>query len=510
MKRKQLLKLILVASLASMLAIVVPFLSGCLGKPAVAPPEAPPEEVPPVTQVSAVIKLEVASSTWREGEEPYDIYNAVREKLEGVGFEVTSEAYDATLRVDYEESKGGEYIGGGLGTDITCNMGLYDTEDNPLFEKEISASTSFMVRDRTLYQDAIKNFESEVYFKYLGEILATRFGVGDEASVLVSALQDEDERTREGAVKALGEIGDARAVEPLIVVLEAQDGPIRWKVARALGEIGDARAVEPLIQALADEKGLVRLEAAKALGKIGDRRAMEVLTEALEDESSLVQDAAREALEQIQAAAPTPPAEPVTVGEGERTIVAPRLQNTVTLDGGVSGNEWDDAGQLPLNFVYADGESSTTYPGTIYLKHDGTYLWICILVQDDDENKFPDMSDYAAILFDANRDGEIGNGDDSAIIHHGLDPSDKRPDEKEMWWSDTEFGGSNDVAGESGWSAGWYTYEMRKPLNSGDVKGYDIAISPGDTILSSSCFWDAGEATGWSADAGSFYIELEP
>ena len=65
MKRKQLLKLILVASLASMLAIVVPFLSGCLGKPAVAPPEAPPEEVPPVTQVSAVIKLEVASSTWR-------------------------------------------------------------------------------------------------------------------------------------------------------------------------------------------------------------------------------------------------------------------------------------------------------------------------------------------------------------------------------------------------------------------------------------------------------------
>ena len=447
MRSKRLLKLILVVSIASILAMVVPFLSGCLGRPAVAPPEAPPE-VAPVTQVLAAIKLEVASSTWRAGEEPYDIYNAIKEKLEGVGFEVASEAYDATLRVDYEESKGGEYIGGGLGTDITCNMGLYDTEDNPLFEKEISTSTSFAVRGRTLYQDAIKNFEGEVYFKYLGEIIATRFGVGDEVPVLVSALQDEDERTREGAVEALGEIGD--------------------------------------------------------------RRAMEALTEALEDESSLVQHAAREALDKIEAGVPAPPSAEPVIGEGERTVVAPRLQSTITLDGGVSGNEWDDAGQLSLNFVCEEDESPMTYSGSIRLKHDGTYLWICIQVQDDDENEFPDMSDYAAILFDANRDGEIGNGDDSAIIHHGLGPSDKRPDEKEMWRSDTEFGGNNDVIGESGWTEGWYTYEMGKPLNSGDVNGYDIAVSPGDMVLSTSCFWDGGEVMEWSADAGSFYIELEP
>jgi len=70
-------------------------------------------------------------------------------------------------------------------------------------------------------------------------------------------------------------------------------------------------------------------------------------------------------------------------------------------------------------------------------------------------------------------------------------------------------GGNNDVTGQSGWASGWYTYEMRKPLNSGDTSGYDIAISPGDTILSSSCYWDAGETTEHSADAGSFYIELE-
>jgi len=191
------------------------------------------------------------------------------------------------------------------------------------------------------------------------------------------------------------------------------------------------------------------------------------------------------------------------------TVTAAQLQNTVTLDGAISGNEWDDAGQLPLNFVYTHDESSITYPGTIYLKHDGAYLWICILVQDDDENIYPEIYDYAAILFDANEDGEIGQQDDSAILHHGLGAFDLRPDEGEVWRFDTEFGGNNDVTGESAWSAGWYTYEMRKPLNSGDNNGYDIAISPGDTILSSSCFWDAGEAPSWSTDAGSFYIELE-
>lgn len=194
--------------------------------------------------------------------------------------------------------------------------------------------------------------------------------------------------------------------------------------------------------------------------------------------------------------------------EGMPTVVAPSLQNVVTLDGVFSGNEWDDAGKLSVTYAYDRGEPSPTHPGTIYLKHDETYLWICIQVQDDDENKFPEMYDYAAILFDANGDGDIGDGDDSAIIHHGLGPEDIRPNEG-GWLPDTEFGGSNDVTGESGWAAGWYTYEMRKPLNSGDTNGYDIAISWGDTILCASSFWDAGEATGWAASAGSFYIVLD-
>jgi len=46
-KRKSLSKLIIVVSLVAVLAIVVPFISGCIGKPAAAPPEAPPAAAPP-------------------------------------------------------------------------------------------------------------------------------------------------------------------------------------------------------------------------------------------------------------------------------------------------------------------------------------------------------------------------------------------------------------------------------------------------------------------------------
>jgi HEAT repeat protein len=75
-------------------------------------------------------------------------------------------------------------------------------------------------------------------------------------------------------VLALGEIGNALAVEPLIKVLNsdgtvAGDKYVREEAARALGEIGDERAVEPLIKALGDEDDYVREATKEALKKLG-------------------------------------------------------------------------------------------------------------------------------------------------------------------------------------------------------------------------------------------------
>jgi len=73
---------------------------------------------------------------------------------------------------------------------------------------------------------------------------------------------------RQAAAEALGELGDARAVGPLIVALQDGDVEVRRAAAWALGEIGDARAVDPLIAALRDEDVEVCRAAARALGEI--------------------------------------------------------------------------------------------------------------------------------------------------------------------------------------------------------------------------------------------------
>ncbi|GAH55065.1 unnamed protein product [marine sediment metagenome] len=89
------------------------------------------------------------------------------------------------------------------------------------------------------------------------------------------------------AVRLLGEIGDPKAVEPLIIVLlKNQTSDVRVAAAQALGQIGDTRAVEPLIAILEDlaEETYVRENAIEALGKIANNRALEALVATLKDD----------------------------------------------------------------------------------------------------------------------------------------------------------------------------------------------------------------------------------
>ncbi|MBZ0297365.1 MAG: HEAT repeat domain-containing protein [Anaerolineae bacterium] len=82
--------------------------------------------------------------------------------------------------------------------------------------------------------------------------------------------------------EVLGKFGDTRAVEPLIREINYGNYHRTIKVIKALGEIGDERAVEPLIHALLRSGSAdIMIQAAESLGKIGDIRAIEPLTETL-------------------------------------------------------------------------------------------------------------------------------------------------------------------------------------------------------------------------------------
>lgn len=88
---------------------------------------------------------------------------------------------------------------------------------------------------------------------------------------LKAALCDED-------AEALGKIGDARAVPPLIDALRDDECRVREKAAEALGAIGDAQAVHPLIAVVQNEPGKnVRWWATKALTEIDDPRATQAV-----------------------------------------------------------------------------------------------------------------------------------------------------------------------------------------------------------------------------------------
>jgi len=118
-------------------------------------------------------------------------------------------------------------------------------------------------------------------------------------------------RVFEEAARALGEIGDASAVEPLIAALIDHDlGALRAAAAGALAKIGDARAVEPLIAVFGgwhwpdDSREMVCKAAAGALAKIGDVRAVGPLIAMLKDYRMCWE--AAEALVQIGSAAVEP------------------------------------------------------------------------------------------------------------------------------------------------------------------------------------------------------------
>jgi HEAT repeat protein len=113
---------------------------------------------------------------------------------------------------------------------------------------------------------------------------------------LISALKNKS--SRPDIARALGEIGDPRAVAPLIALLDAAEEEVQAAATAALAGIGDA-AVDPLIVVLDDKDWRVRCCAAEALGRIGDVRAADPLADAMHDWHEVVKRAAALALGRV-------------------------------------------------------------------------------------------------------------------------------------------------------------------------------------------------------------------
>ena len=99
-----------------------------------------------------------------------------------------------------------------------------------------------------------------------------------------------------GAIRALGDIADPRALNPLLAQV---NGVNREEVFLALGKLRDPRAEETLLQGLVDPAWKVRMNAAMALGPIGSAATEAPLRKTLEDDVHVVREWSARSLEVI-------------------------------------------------------------------------------------------------------------------------------------------------------------------------------------------------------------------
>jgi HEAT repeat protein/cyclophilin family peptidyl-prolyl cis-trans isomerase len=93
------------------------------------------------------------------------------------------------------------------------------------------------------------------------------------AADLSRLVTDGEARVRRRAALAVGRVGLASGIAPLVVLLGDSEPEVRQMAAFALGLIGDKQARDPLMISLTDPSPLVQGSAAEALGLIGDPAA---------------------------------------------------------------------------------------------------------------------------------------------------------------------------------------------------------------------------------------------
>jgi HEAT repeat protein len=118
--------------------------------------------------------------------------------------------------------------------------------------------------------------------------------VKDEVEIQIDLLKDKDWFRRKDAAITLGEMGDERAIAPLLTAFRDSEWNVREAAQDALAQIGPP-AVEPLIKALREYQ--IRTFVIQVLGKIKDERVLDPLMIQLRNEE--FKDVATKALVEI-------------------------------------------------------------------------------------------------------------------------------------------------------------------------------------------------------------------
>jgi len=109
--------------------------------------------------------------------------------------------------------------------------------------------------------------------------------IGDKKAVppLLASLSLKDNEYTQQAILALGKLKDRRATYTLIPLVSSPNVMISTAAVEALGEIGDPRAVKPILKSLDPKNASAYCHQLAVLGKLKDLQALDSLTQALKD-----------------------------------------------------------------------------------------------------------------------------------------------------------------------------------------------------------------------------------
>ncbi|HET7464541.1 MAG TPA: HEAT repeat domain-containing protein, partial [Longimicrobium sp.] len=194
----------------------------------------------------------------------------------------------------------------------------------PLLEDMIGDERWFVVRNMVgilgeiRSADAVEHFartirHSDVRVRRETIIALSKFGGEEAVQQLLVGLADAEPSLRAAAALGLGLTKAGTAVAPLLKRLgEETDQDAAIEVIRALGRIGDARAVAALAERASGGSLFsrtpmpIRLEAIRALGDIGGEGARAVIQRLMRDRHDAVRAAALKASEGRQEPDPQP------------------------------------------------------------------------------------------------------------------------------------------------------------------------------------------------------------
>jgi HEAT repeat protein len=162
--------------------------------------------------------------------------------------------------------------------------------------------TKIVCRIREIYDERVSRYLRESLAS--GDVVVKRNAItvlgwmGDVQAIdALAAVYDES--CKEELVAAFIQMQREGVPKLLAVVPRAPVG-LREDIARALGEIGDRKAVHGLVELTGDPDGHVRQAAAVALGQLADPMGIRPLLHLLEDPYPNVQDAAYRALTRLK------------------------------------------------------------------------------------------------------------------------------------------------------------------------------------------------------------------